>query len=312
MSVPAILAEGLRIGLGLALHLGICISLLAFGAGLPGRVSAWLAGQRSAAAALAPLHGWLALWRKRPARAEPAGALVLVSLWGSLLAAATALLLTPGFARLWPAPVAPDPLTLMGLLIVSRLACLLPGFAAGIAADALPAQAALAGTLRDLALAEMLAFAVAQAAGGSHPGSLTGLARPGGPATLPLALACVIAAAVLLAVSERAAPQAEAQLSGPDLALARLAGATRLLGWLALVALLLPPAPAPIPGWSSLALWPLAIAIWLVKLAVALLALMLAAAPGLADALSGLRRQGACLLFCVLAVLLMFISGRIA
>lgn len=314
MSGWALLADALRIGLGLALHLGLCAALLVAGAGLPGRLSAWLAGQRGSQTLLAPFQGWSALWRKSPARAEPGGGLVVASLCVSLVAAIAAILLTPGFVRLWPAAVAPDLLTLMGLLIVSRLAALVPAFGAGIAADALPAQAGLASGLRDLVLAAVLAFAIAQAAGGSQPGSLPGLARLGGPApaTLPLALACAIAAAVLLAASELAAPSADRQLSGPDLACARLARAIRVSGWVVLVALLLPPAPLPVQTWSSLAGWPVAIAIWLVKLAVALLALMLAAAPGRSDARSGLRRQGACLLFCVLSALLVFISGRIA
>ena len=206
------------------------------------------------------------LWRKTPLPAEPSAPLLRAA--PAIAAGLTAVvaLLTPSFAVGMALGGLGDLLTIAGLLSLARvlplLACMDAGSAAGgIAAARHVSRSTLAGAAFPPAI-----LALALGAGGLTLDQI-GAARFDDAFVPGAARGLAAAAIAAIAVADLAGPRLDAALSGPDLAMARMTEALRLLVWCNLILLLAAPLALVGPD-SALADWPLAVLSWIGRLGV--------------------------------------------
>lgn len=206
------------------------------------------------------------LWRKTPLPAEPSAPLLRAA--PAIAAGLTAVvaLLTPSFAVGMALGGLGDLLTIAGLLSLARVLPLLACMDAGSAAGGIAAARHVNRSTLAAAAFPPAILALALGAGGLTLDQI-GAARFDDAFVPGAARGLAAAAIAAIAVADLAGPRLDAALSGPDLAMARMTEALRLLVWCNLILLLAAPLALVGPD-SALADWPLAVLSWIGRLGV--------------------------------------------
>lgn len=208
------------------------------------------------------------LWRKTPLPTEPSAPLLNAAPAIAAGLTAVAALVTPSFALGMALSPLADLLTIAGLLCLARvlplLACMDGGSAAGgVTAQRHVSRTTIAATALPPAI---LALGAALGVGGLTLDQI-GSARFDDAFVPGAARGLAAAAIAAIAVADMAGPRLDGVLSGPDLAMARVTEALRLLVWCNLILLLAAPL-ALIGPEAALADWPLAVLSWIARLGV--------------------------------------------
>ena len=206
------------------------------------------------------------LWRKTPLPTEPSTPLLRGA--PAIAAGLTVVvaLVTPSFSVGMALGGLGDFLTVAGLLTLARLLPLLACLDAGSAAGGIAAARHVSrGTIAAAAFPPAI-LALALGAGGLTLDQI-GAARFDDAFVPGAARGLAAAAIAAVAVADLAGPRLDEALSGPDLAMARVTEALRLLIWCNLVLLLAAPLGLVGPD-SALADWPLAVLSWIGRLGV--------------------------------------------
>lgn len=241
------------------LHAALMLAAAPLAEGLNAALQAALAG-RTAPPPWQPWRDLARLSRKQAATAESASALPVLLLPLGFGAIAVAALLVPSFTLGMTFAPWSDLLAIAGLMALSRVSLVLAALDPGTAPPGLAAAryAALNWLAEPTVLLILLTLGLL--GGTANLNLLIGLQRQGMLQPIAAAALAALALVLLAAASPDPAPWLT-ELAGPDLALARLTEALRLLVWLDLVGGLFLPlgmaqATGGILGWlPGLAAW---------------------------------------------------------
>lgn len=259
-------------------------------------MKARLAG-RSGAAVLQPWRDLLRLSRKQTMMAESASDVTGIAPLVAVAATAVAACLVPSFALGMTFARFDDMLVIVGLLGLARCALAFSALDAGTAAGGMGAsRTLLLACLADTALLLVVFVAGMLVAGTNLAAAVVALA-----AALPIALV------------DAASPEPmEAEASGTDLALIRIAAALRLLVWFDLLGALFLPWSMARPG-AGLIAWLIGLACWLGRTMVFAAAVALAQmAIGRLRLLRAAQMLGVSVFLGLLAAALLFADMRAA
>ena len=298
-------------GLAQLLHLALVLAAAPVLVGLVAWLEARMQG-RAVAPLLQPWRDITRALRRMPVVAEGTSWLFRAAPALRLAVLVVAASLVPSFTRHMALAPAADLLVIAGLLALARALSALAALDEGAAAVVHSAAEALArGAMAAPALL-LVVFGFAVAAGGTGLAAVLGTSPDDAPGLLPAALPMALAL-VLVAASDAPAG-ATPERSGRHEALAAAGDALRLLVWLDLAALFLPPFLPPDRSDPAAMVgdWLIFLPAWLAKMA--LLAAMVAAARTLGPRPAPRQVPGMLAmasLLAVLGVVLLFAGQRL-